>query len=58
MTPGTFKATLAAMQTMGFHAHEVADVLRAVLAVLHVGNIEFTAPAKKPAPVEARVTPH
>eukprot|EP00439_Symbiodinium_sp_Y106_P085130 s629_g27.t1 len=43
---GDFQATLAAMQTMGFHAHEIADVLRAVLAVLHVGNIEFAVPAK------------
>ena len=41
-----FQATLAAMQTMGFHAHEISDVIRAVLAVLHVGNICFGVPAK------------
>ena len=42
-----FQATMAAMQTMGFHAHEVADVIRAVLAVLHVGNLQFAVPAQK-----------
>ena len=41
-----FQATLAAMQTMGFHMSEITDVIRAVLAVLHVGNICFAVPAK------------
>ncbi|CAE8673040.1 unnamed protein product, partial [Polarella glacialis] len=55
-----FEATLAAMRTVGFSSSEVVDVLRVLSAVLQLGDLSFSVPARNSeaseVPAEATAT--